>query len=79
MKVWLFMRVGYPKRVTGSYLLAGRDYDRALGKEIYDEVVSFCARWRTTALTVFSSPNTTAGQPMVYRRRRTCLSPWLRF
>jgi alkanesulfonate monooxygenase SsuD/methylene tetrahydromethanopterin reductase-like flavin-dependent oxidoreductase (luciferase family) len=41
MKVWLFLRVGYPKRITGSYLLAGRDYDRALGKEIYDEVVDF--------------------------------------
>ncbi|HEY2990751.1 MAG TPA: LLM class flavin-dependent oxidoreductase [Candidatus Binatia bacterium] len=41
MKVWLFLRVGYPKRVSGSYLLAGRDYDRVLGKEIYDEVVEF--------------------------------------
>jgi alkanesulfonate monooxygenase SsuD/methylene tetrahydromethanopterin reductase-like flavin-dependent oxidoreductase (luciferase family) len=41
MKVWLFMRVGYPKRVTGSYLLAGKDYDRTLGKEIYDEQVEF--------------------------------------
>ncbi|MGH7767975.1 MAG: LLM class flavin-dependent oxidoreductase [Candidatus Binatia bacterium] len=41
MKVWLFMRVGYPKRIAGSYLLAGKDYDRLLGKEIYDEVVEF--------------------------------------
>jgi alkanesulfonate monooxygenase SsuD/methylene tetrahydromethanopterin reductase-like flavin-dependent oxidoreductase (luciferase family) len=41
MKVWLFLRVGYPKRITGSYLLRGRDYDRVLGKEIYDEVVHF--------------------------------------
>jgi alkanesulfonate monooxygenase SsuD/methylene tetrahydromethanopterin reductase-like flavin-dependent oxidoreductase (luciferase family) len=41
MKVWLFLRIGYPKRITGSYLLAGRDYDRGLGKEIYDEVVDF--------------------------------------
>ena len=41
MKVWLFMRIGYPKRITGSYLLAGKDYDRILGKEIYDEVVDF--------------------------------------
>lgn len=41
MKVWLFVRIGYPKRITGSYLLAGRDYDRVLGKEIYDEVVQF--------------------------------------
>jgi alkanesulfonate monooxygenase SsuD/methylene tetrahydromethanopterin reductase-like flavin-dependent oxidoreductase (luciferase family) len=41
MKVWLFIRIGYPKRQTGSYLLAGRDYDRALGKEIYDEVMNF--------------------------------------
>jgi alkanesulfonate monooxygenase SsuD/methylene tetrahydromethanopterin reductase-like flavin-dependent oxidoreductase (luciferase family) len=41
MKVWLFLRVGYPKRIPGSYLLAGKDYDRLLGKEIYDEVVEF--------------------------------------
>ena len=41
MKVWLFLRVGYPKRITGSYLLRGMDYDRVLGKEIYDEVVHF--------------------------------------
>ena len=41
MKVWLFVRIGYPKRITGSYLLAGKDYDRLLGKEIYDEVVEF--------------------------------------
>jgi alkanesulfonate monooxygenase SsuD/methylene tetrahydromethanopterin reductase-like flavin-dependent oxidoreductase (luciferase family) len=41
MKVWLFLRIGYPKRITGSYLLAGRDYDRLLGKQIYDEVVAF--------------------------------------
>jgi alkanesulfonate monooxygenase SsuD/methylene tetrahydromethanopterin reductase-like flavin-dependent oxidoreductase (luciferase family) len=41
MKVWLFVRIGYPKRITGSYLLAGRDYDRVLGKEIYDEVMQF--------------------------------------
>ena len=41
MKVWLFMRVGYPRRITGSYLLAGKDYDRILGREIYDEVVDF--------------------------------------
>ena len=41
MKVWLFMRIGYPRRITGSYLLAGKDYDRILGKEIYDEVVDF--------------------------------------
>jgi alkanesulfonate monooxygenase SsuD/methylene tetrahydromethanopterin reductase-like flavin-dependent oxidoreductase (luciferase family) len=41
MKVWLFLRVGYPKRITGSYLLRGMDYDRLLGKEIYDEVVNF--------------------------------------
>ena len=31
MKVWLFMRIGYPRRITGSYLLAGKDYDRVLG------------------------------------------------
>lgn len=41
MKVWLFLRVGYPKRIPGSYLLAGKDYDRLLGKEIYDEVIEF--------------------------------------
>ncbi len=41
MKVWLFLRVGYPKRIPGSYLLSGKDYDRLLGKEIYDEVVEF--------------------------------------
>jgi alkanesulfonate monooxygenase SsuD/methylene tetrahydromethanopterin reductase-like flavin-dependent oxidoreductase (luciferase family) len=41
MKVWLFLRVGYPKRKTGSYLLAGQDYDRGLGKEIYDETIDF--------------------------------------
>jgi len=41
MKVWLFMRIGYPRRITGAYLLAGKDYDRILGKEIYDEVVDF--------------------------------------
>ncbi|MGH7836114.1 MAG: LLM class flavin-dependent oxidoreductase [Candidatus Binatia bacterium] len=41
MKVWLFLRVGYPKRIAGSYLLSGKDYDRLLGKEIYDEVVEF--------------------------------------
>ena len=29
------------RRITGSYLLAGKDYDRILGKEIYDEVVDF--------------------------------------
>ncbi len=41
MKVWLFLRVGYPKRIPGAYLLAGRDYDRGLGREIYGEVVDF--------------------------------------
>ena len=41
MKVWLFLRVGYPKRIPGSYLLAGRDYDRLLGKQIYDEIIEF--------------------------------------
>ena len=41
MKVWLFLRIGYPRRIPGSYLLAGKDYDRILGKEIYDEVVDF--------------------------------------
>ena len=25
MKVWLFLRVGYPKRIPGAYLLAMRD------------------------------------------------------
>lgn len=44
MKVWLFLRIGYPKRKTGSYLLAGRDYDRNLGKEIYGEVIDFLRR-----------------------------------
>ena len=44
MKVWLFMRVGYPRRITGSYLLAGKDYDRILGKEIYDSTAGFMQR-----------------------------------
>ncbi|MGH7831765.1 MAG: LLM class flavin-dependent oxidoreductase [Candidatus Binatia bacterium] len=41
MSVWLFLRIGYPKRKTGAYLLAGQDYERELGKEIYDEVIDF--------------------------------------
>ncbi len=41
MKVWIFVRIGYPKRVTGDYLMAGRNYDRALGLEIYDEAMTF--------------------------------------
>ncbi|MFB3060552.1 MAG: LLM class flavin-dependent oxidoreductase, partial [Candidatus Binatia bacterium] len=44
MKVWIFVRIGYPKRVTGDYLMAGRNYDRALGLEIYDEVMDFIRR-----------------------------------
>ena len=44
MKVWLFLRVGYPKRKTGAYLMAGSDYDERLGQEIYDEVIDFIPR-----------------------------------
>ena len=44
MKVWLFLRVGYPKRKTGEYLMSGADYDEQLGQEIYDEVIDFIPR-----------------------------------
>ncbi len=44
MKVWIFVRIGYPKRVTGDYLMAGRNYDRALGLEIYDQTMDFIRR-----------------------------------
>jgi len=44
MKVWIFVRIGYPNRVTGDYLMKGRNYDRTLGLEIYDETMDFIRR-----------------------------------
>lgn len=41
MKVWQFVRIGYPKRKTGAYLMSGIDYDPVLGQELYDEVIDF--------------------------------------